>query len=100
MAWAKNYYMTQGYAEVNNSPELAESVAKWLPDPETNWPVLKDYLTDPQAATSLFHTTWGPAWMTYASHELPKAVNGDEDARTVVKNLRMKAESLIDAYGH
>ncbi|AIJ23202.1 ABC transporter substrate-binding protein [Amycolatopsis methanolica] len=99
-AWAKNYYMTQGYAEVNNSPEVAEAVARWLPDPETNWPVLQDYLAKPQAATSLFHTTWGPTWMNYASHELPKAVNGDEDAETVVKNLRTKAESLIDVYGH
>jgi multiple sugar transport system substrate-binding protein len=98
-AWATNYYLTQGYSAVNNSAALAESVAKWLPEPETSWPVLKDYLTNPQAATSLFHTTWGPTWMTYASQELPKAVNGDEDAKTVVRNLRTKAESLINVYG-
>jgi multiple sugar transport system substrate-binding protein len=99
-AWAGNYYLTQGYSAVNNSPALAESVARWLPDPETNWPVLKDYLTDPQVATDLFHTTWGSVWMTYASRELPKAVNGDESPAAVVKKLRKKAESLIDEYGN
>jgi multiple sugar transport system substrate-binding protein len=99
-AWASRYYLTQGYSAVNNSPALAESVAKWLPDPETNWPILKDYLTDPQVATELFHTTWGSVWMTYASRELPKAVNGDDSPQSVVKKLRKKAESLIDEYGN
>jgi hypothetical protein len=38
--------------------------------------------------------------MTYASRELPKAVNGDESPAAVVKKLRKKAESLIDEYGN
>jgi hypothetical protein len=99
-AWARNYYLTQGYAAVNESPEVAAAVATWLPDPETNWPVLKDYLADPQVATELFHTSWGPMWMTYASHQLPKAVDGSEDPKTVVRNLRTKAESLFNDFGH
>jgi multiple sugar transport system substrate-binding protein len=99
-AWASNYYLTQGYAAVNESPEVAAAVATWLPDPEKNWPVLKDYLANPQVATELFHTSWGPMWMNYASHELPKAVDGSEDAKTVVRNLRTKAESLFNDFGH
>jgi multiple sugar transport system substrate-binding protein len=97
-AWATNYYLTQGYAAVNESKEVQETVAKWLPDPETNWPILKDYLANPQSADELFHTLWSPAWMAYASQELPKAVNGDEAPEKVVVNLRAKAESLIEQY--
>lgn len=99
MRWATNYYLTQGYAEVNNSSAVADAVAKWLPDPATNWPVLKDYLANPQWPKELFHTTWAIEWMDYASTELPKAVTGDESAKTVVRNLRTKAESLISTYG-
>ena len=98
MAWAKDYYLTQGYAGVNNSKEVQEAVFKWLPDPATNWPILQEYLAHPQYNKDLFHTVWSPAWMAYASQELPKAVNGDATPETVIANLRAKAESLIEQY--
>ena len=98
-AWAAENNLTQGYAEVNGSPEVESAVKEWLPDADEQWPVLKDYMANPQYAKNLYHTSWALEWMSHASRELPKAVSGDSDAVTVVRSLREKAEQLIDEYG-
>jgi multiple sugar transport system substrate-binding protein len=97
--WATTHFTTQGYAEVNNSAPVEEAARKWLPDANEQWPILKDYMAAPQFAKNLYHTTWALEWMSHASRELPKAVSGQSDIKTVVRSLREKAESLIKEYG-
>ncbi|MET7970485.1 ABC transporter substrate-binding protein [Micromonospora sp. NPDC005305] len=99
LSWAKTHYLTQGYAEVNNDPEVTKSVSQWLPDPETNLPILTDSLENAQYPKGLFHSVWALRWLTYAAQELPKAVNGDESPAKVVKNLRTKADELMEQFG-
>jgi ABC-type glycerol-3-phosphate transport system substrate-binding protein len=98
-AWAAENNLTQGYAEVNNSPQVEAAAREWLPDADEQWPILSDYMADPQYAKNLYHTSWALEWMSHASRELPKAVNGDDDVTNVVRSLREKAEQLIEEYG-
>jgi ABC-type glycerol-3-phosphate transport system substrate-binding protein len=96
--WAAENNLTQGYAEVNNSPAVEAAVRQWLPDADEQWPILKDYMADPQYAKNLYHTSWALEWMSHASRELPQAVNGDADVKSVVRSLREKAEQLIEEF--
>ncbi|MCW2846619.1 MAG: extracellular solute-binding protein [Marmoricola sp.] len=97
--WAAENNLTQGYAEVNNSPTVEKAVRAWLPDADEQWPILKDYMADPQYAKGLYHTDWALEWVSEASRQLPQAVNGDADIKKVVRTLREKAEKLIEEYG-
>jgi multiple sugar transport system substrate-binding protein len=98
LAWAKEYYLRQGYSEVNNDPAVVAEVSKWLPDPATNLPILNDSLENAQYPKGLFHSLWALKWLTYAAQELPKAVTGDETAEKVIQNLRDQADKLVDQY--
>ncbi|MCW2839180.1 MAG: extracellular solute-binding protein [Aeromicrobium sp.] len=98
IGWAAENNLTQGYAAVNNSPEVEAATRAWLPDADEQWPVLQDYMADPQYAKNLYQTNWALEWMSHASRELPRAVNGDASIKSTVRSLREKAEKLIEEY--
>jgi ABC-type glycerol-3-phosphate transport system substrate-binding protein len=98
LEWAKKYFLTQGYAAVNDDPAVTAAVSKWLPEPEKNLPILKDSLEAAQYPKNLFHAPWALRWLTYAASELQKAVTGDETSKQVVKNLRQKADQLVEQF--
>jgi multiple sugar transport system substrate-binding protein len=99
LAWAKEYYLRQGYSSVNNAPEVVAEVSKWLPEPEKNLAILNDSLENAQYPKGLFHSLWALKWLTFAAQELPKAVSGDETAENVVQNLRDEADKLVEQFG-
>jgi multiple sugar transport system substrate-binding protein len=98
LKWAREKYLTQGYSAVNDDPSAIEAWSKWMPDPATNLPILKDSLENAQYPKGLFHQLWALKWLTYAAQELPKAVTGDSTPAAVVKNLRTKADQLVEQF--
>jgi ABC-type glycerol-3-phosphate transport system substrate-binding protein len=98
LTWAREHYLTQGYASVNNDPSVIDAVSKWLPEPDKNLPILNDSLENAQYPKGLFHQLWALRWLTFAAQELPKAVNGDQTPAAVVKSLRSKADELRDQF--